>query len=262
MSDTQNLNSDFAPDFEVTFEEEVPIAYDIESNADDYTEQLNTDTLYTPSFYDSDDETSYLYNENEYKEEEDTYKDTDPYDSKPYKEKRIYVTKKKYKKRYGTKDIYKTAYRVVRIVSTMITAGTFFFLLFGFWRGCAPYGDPLTMIKEQNYTLVAYFAFAFIILFYELMAFFWSLTKVKFRVNGKTYREDHGRGLSSFIFLYVTSYISFLLCSFLPEHLELGRYNFLNGLKGSLDVFGSMHNVLLGLCIAGVASCIARKHMS
>ncbi len=253
MSDTKNLNPDFAPDFEVTFEEELPFTYDIDSDSNDYTEQLDADTFDDSDFYNTNEEDSYIYEAAEYEEI-----DNEP--SSYYREKQDYVTPKK--KRYGTKNIYKTAYRVIRVVSAMITAGTFFFLFLGFWRGCAPYGDPLTIMTEQNYTLATYFAFAFIVLFYEFIVFFWSLTKVKFKVNGKTYREDHGRGLTSFIFLYIASYIAFLLCSFLPEHLELGSYNFLNGLRGALDVFGSMHNVLLGLCVAGVASCIARKHMS
>lgn len=257
MSDTKKLDTDFDPDFEVTFEEELPFTYNFESDSkiDDYTEQIDVDYLNDKSFdYTYDEEDNYIY-----EEAEEKYYDHKP---RPHKEKIVYSKPKRKKGRYGTKAIYKNAYRVVRLVSTLITAGTFFALLFGFWRGSAPYGDPLTMIAEPNYTLATYFLFAFIILFYEFIIFFWSLTKVKFKVNGKTYREDHGRGLSSFIFLYVTSYIAFLLCSFLPDHLELGSYDFLNGLKGALDVFGSMHNMLLGLCVAGVASCIARKHMS
>ncbi len=256
MSDTKNLNPDFAPDFEVTFEEELPVNYDFDSNSkeEDYTEQIDTGLLNNPSFQNTYDEEDYI--------DEEDHDYNYEHRPRPYKEKRVYSKSKKKRHRYGPKNIYKNAYRVVRFVSALITAGTFFFLLFEFWRGSAPYGDSLTMVTEQNYTLAAYLSFAFLILLYEFFVFLWSLTKVKFKVDGKTYREDHGRGLTSFIFLYIASYISFLLCSFLPEHLELGRYNFLNGLKGSLDVFGSMHNVLLGLCVAGVASCIARKHMS
>lgn len=258
MSDTKNLNPDFAPDFEVTFEEELPVNYDFDSisKEDDCTEQIDTGALNNPSFQNT-------YDEDDYIDEEDNDNDYDyDYRPRPYKEKRVYIKSKKKRHHYGTKNIYKNAYRIVRFVSALITAGTFFFLLLEFWRGSAPYGDPLTMVTEQNYTLASYCGFAFLILLYEFIIFFWSLTKVKFKVNGKTYREDHGRGLTSFIFLYIISYLSFLLCSFLPEHLTLGRFDFLNGLKGALDVFGSMHNILLGLCVAGVASCIARKHMS
>ncbi len=264
MSDTKRLDShfdsdsdfDFDSNFEVTYEEELPFNYDVKrasENTDaDYTADIDVDYLNDKFFdYNEDDEDLYESTEDELES-----------NSSEYTGKIVHSRPRKRSRRYGTKSIYRNAHFIVRVVSALITAGTFFVLLLEFWRGCAPYGNPLSMIQERNLTLASYALFAFVVLFYEFVVFFWSLTKTKVRVNGKVYREDQGRGISSFIFLYITSYLSFLLCSFLPEHLELGNYDFLNGLKGAIDVFGSMHNMLLGLCIAGVVSCIARRHMS
>ncbi len=51
------------------------------------------------------------------------------------------------------------------------------------------------------------------------------------------------------------SYLAFLFSPFLPDAPEA-----VYGLKGAFDVYGSMHNVLFGLCAAGVISCIVRKY--
>lgn len=162
--------------------------------------------------------------------------------------------------KYGTKSIYRVARSVVRVVSLLITAGTFGMLAYNFWRGAAPYGDPQTILTEKNFALAAYAAVAAIFLLFELVALFWSMTKMRIREGRKVYKEDTGRGLFSFIFIYIASYLSFLLCSFLPD--TLGSLAVLNGIKGALDVFGSLHNVLLGLCLAGVISCLVRRHMN
>ncbi len=253
MSDTKRLDSDFDSDFEVTYEEELPFGYDVKIT-DENTDTDNTADIDIEFLHDK----IFDYEDNE----DDVYDDEIEPDSSECTYKTAHSRSRKRKARYGTNLIYRNAHFVVRVVSALITAGTFFVLLLEFWRGCAPYGDPLSMIQEKNLTLAAYVLFSSVVLFYQFIVFFWSLSKTKVRANGKVYREDQGRGSGSFIFLYIASYLSFLLCSFLPEHLELGSYDFLNGLKGAIDVFGSMHNMLLGLCIAGVASCIARKHMS
>lgn len=170
-----------------------------------------------------------------------------------------FLPRKKKSAKYGTKQIYKVARSVVRFVSLAITAGTLGMLAYNFWRGAAPYGDPQTILTEQNYALLSYAAVAAFFLLFEFLAFFWSMTKMRIREERKVYKEDTGRGLFSFIFIYIASYVSFLLCSFLPD--TLGSYAVLNGIKGALDVFGSLHNVLLGLCAAGVISCLVRRNM-
>lgn len=162
--------------------------------------------------------------------------------------------------KYGTKAIYRVARSVVRVVSILITAGTLGVLAYNFWRGAAPYGDPQRILTDKNYALIAYAAVAAVFLLFELISFFWSMTRMRIREGRKVYKEDTGRGLFSFIFIYIASYLSFLLCSFLPE--TLGTYEILNGAKGALDVFGSLHNVLLGLCLAGVIACLVRRNMN
>ena len=59
----------------------------------------------------------------------------------------------------------------------------------------------------------------------------------------------------SFIAVFVSSYAAFLFNRFIPESPEI-----LYGIKGALDVYGSLHNVLFGLCAAGVISCLVRKY--
>lgn len=157
--------------------------------------------------------------------------------------------------KYGGKAIYKTASIVIRLVSLLLIAGTAAFLAYNFWKGCAPYGDPLTAVEEKNYCLAAYAAVAAFFLLYECISFLWAMTRVRVRDGRKTYKEDTGRGLFSFIFIYVCSYASFWVNRIIPQSPDV-----LNGIHGALDVFGSMHNALLGLCLAGVISCLIRKY--
>lgn len=49
------------------------------------------------------------------------------------------------------KAIYKTASIMIRFVSLLLIAGTAAFLAYNFWKGCAPYGDPLTAAEEKKY---------------------------------------------------------------------------------------------------------------
>ena len=227
---------------------------DFDDNYDDdeYDEEYGSgyDRDYEDELYDDD------YDSSEYQ-----------YDSDAPRRKRVkrrspgrLLSPAKKAAKYGTKSIYRVARSVVRTISILIMAGTFGVLAYNFWRGAAPYGDPQTILTEKNFALAAYAAVAAVFLLFELVSFFWSLTKMRIREGRKVYREDTGRGLFSFIFIYIASYLSFLLCSFLPD--TLGSYEILNGIKGALDVFGSLHNVLLGLCLAGAISCLVRRHMS
>ena len=96
-----------------------------------------------------------------------------------------------------------------------------------------------------------------IFLLFEFISLLWSMTKVRVRDGGDTWKEDTGRGLFSFLLVFLSSYLSFLLYRLLPESPE-----FLYGLKGALEVYGSMHNALFGLCAAGVVSCLIRRYFS
>lgn len=283
MGSTKNSATVFDDDFEVTYEEDIPFSYSFDTkpvsngatdetvvmDADDDFEYDERDSEYDADEYDIDDDADQyddvLYDEGVYPDEDDYDYDRDAPRRKRAKRKssgtagRLLSPVRK-TARYGTKAIYRTARSVVRIISALITAGTFCVLAYNFWRGAAPYGDPMKILTDRNYALAAYAGVAAVILLFELISFFWSLTKMRFREGRKIYKEDTGRGLFSFIFIYITSYLSFLLCSFLPD--TLGSYDVLNGLKGALDVFGSLHNVLLGLCLAGVVACLVRRHMN
>ena len=106
-------------------------------------------------------------------------------------------------------------------------------------------------------TLAAYLCAPALFLLFEFISLCWSLTRVRVRDGFGTWKEDTGRGLFSFIIVFVTSYLAFLLSRFLPESPEV-----IYGIKGGMEVYGSMHNVLFGLCAAGVASCLLRKYWS
>lgn len=288
MSKTRNTASLFDEDFEVTYEEEVPFTYTFDTKPESPSVLDETVLIDSASYKarvsprkksTSQEDGSYRFSsyENEYDDDSDDsqYKDNESnqgydddyeYDRDSRSRRRIPASsaprvsfRPKRAPKYGTKSIYRAARSVVRIVSLLITAGTLGILAYNFWRGAAPYGDPQTILAEKNYTLLSYAAIAAIFLLFEVIAFFWSMTKMRIREGRTVYKEDTGRGLFSFIFIYISSYLSFLLCSFLPE--TLGSYAVLNGIKGALDVYGSLHNVLLGLCLAGVISCLIRRHM-
>lgn len=300
MSSTKNTTTFFDDDFEVTYEEEEPFTYSLD--VEPVTKDLSNETIvidtphyrddkypndryrdnkyrnnrYDEDIYDRDEDEADIYDKDEYDADiyggddyDDDFYVSDSYDdfSRPRRPRRRSVpgipslpfpVKKKAK--YGTKAIYHVARSVVRIVSFLITAGTLGVLAYNFWRGAAPYGDPQTILTEKNYELAAYAGVAAVFLLFEFIALLWSMTRMKIREGRKVYKEDTGRGLSSFIFLYIASYLSFLLCSFLPD--TSGTYAILNGIEGALDVFGSLHNMLLGLCTAGVISCLVRRRMN
>lgn len=157
--------------------------------------------------------------------------------------------------KYGTKAIYKTASFVLRIVSLLLILGTAGYLAVNFWKGSAPYGDPATAVAQRNYVLAAYAAVAAFFLVFELISFLWALTRARGYDRNRSYKIDVGRGMFSFLFIYVCSYLAFLTNRFVPESPAP-----LTGIKGALEVFGSMHNALFGLCLAGVITCLIRKY--
>ena len=266
MPDTNNTTP-FDDDFEVTYEEEVPFTYSFDTkpaakDLSDETVVMNTPPKSRVDDCDLHDYDADIYNADDEYDWDDDYSNSSRAGGRRRKSaSRIpnFLSPAKKTARYGTKSIYRAARSVIRVVSFLITAGTLYVLALNFWRGSAPYGDPLTILEGENYTLAGYAAVAAVFLIFEFISLLWSLTKVKVRDGRKIYKADTGRGLFSFVFLYVASYISFLLCSFLPEAFD--SFEVLNGIRGGLDVFGSMHNTLLGLCIAGIVFCIARKHM-
>lgn len=160
--------------------------------------------------------------------------------------------------------IQKGGNAVLHIARTLIRNLTLFLMLaililvgYTFLRGSTPYGDIQNAVASNTYTitLTTYFSVAAIVIFYEIISMLWAMTCVRVQDEFRTYREDVGRGMFSFIFLYLCSLAAFYVNNWIPESIEI-----LKGFKGALDVFGSMHNTLFGLCLAGIISCLFRKY--
>ena len=144
-------------------------------------------------------------------------------------------------------------------LSVILIIVTTAYVLYNFWRASTPYGDIAEAIKTQKIsrTLAAYVSVAGIYLFCEFISLLWTMTRVRVRNGMDTWREDTGRGFLSFIMVFVISYICFLFSPLLPDSPDI-----VYGVKGALDVYGSLHNGLLGLCAAGAVSCLIRRYKS
>lgn len=159
----------------------------------------------------------------------------------------------------GGRALSRITAAVIRSLTAALILAVAIYVTYTFWRASAPYGDILEAFnsREVSPSLAAYVCVAAIFLLFEFISLLWSITRVRVRDGREIWKEDTGRGLFSFILVFLTSYLSFLLYRFLPESPE-----FLHGLKGAFEVYGSMHNVLFGLCAAGVVSCFIRRYFS
>lgn len=276
MSQRKELDDIFDDDFEVTYEEE-PV-YD----EDDF----ENDGFYeTEDFNEKDSEGNYF--EEKCPDEEDPDEDTEnEYDDAIYS-----PSGRKRKKRHssegeleyesreksdprsrkrggvplaapikkGGKALSRLTGFLLQQLSVLLILATTIFVLYNFWRASTPYGDIQESIQKKSIsqTLAAYLCIAAIFLFFEFISLIWTMTRVRVRENGRTIKEDTGRGLFSFLLVFITSYLCFLFSHFLPDSPEI-----IYGIKGAFDVYGSLHNALLGLCAAGVISCLIRRHMS
>ena len=276
MSQRKELDDIFDDDFEVTYEEE-PV-YD----EDDF----ENDGFYeTEDFNEKDSEGNYF--EEKCPDEEDPDEDTEnEYDNAIYS-----PSGRKRKKRHssegepeyesreksdprsrkrggvplaapikkGGKALSRLTGFLLQQLSVLLILATTIFVLYNFWRASTPYGDIQESIQKKSIsqTLAAYLCIAAIFLFFEFISLIWTMTRVRVIENGRTIKEDTGRGLFSFLLVFITSYLCFLFSHFLPDSPEI-----LYGIKGAFDVYGSLHNALLGLCAAGVISCLIRRHMS
>lgn len=148
---------------------------------------------------------------------------------------------------------------LVRQLTLILILAVSVYVTYTFWRASTPYGDITESIRQKSFsqTLLAYLSVAAVFLLFEMISFFWSMTRVRVRDAGGVWKEDTGRGLTSFIIVFVASYLAFLLNGFVPSSPDV-----LFGFKGALLVYGSMHNTLLGLCAAGVVSCLVRRYLS
>ena len=148
---------------------------------------------------------------------------------------------------------------IIRQLTLILILAVSIYVTYTFWRASVPYGDISESIRQKSFsqTLLAYLTVVAIFLLFEIISFFWAMTRVRVRDAGGIWKEDTGRGLTSFIIVFVTSYLAFLFNRFVPSSPDI-----LYGLKGALLVYGSMHNALMGLCAAGVVSCLVRKYLA
>ncbi|MBS5387062.1 MAG: hypothetical protein KHY31_06735 [Clostridiales bacterium] len=234
MSSRKKLSTIFDDDFEVTYEEEPSV----------FTDDYHTDASRQRQF------------------EEVEYDEYDKYDDTP-------IVRRKRRDhslvplaapiRKGGKALSKFSSALIRQLSVILILSIMCFAAYNFWRGSALYGDIVEAFEtmEISPVLAAYFSVVAVFLLFELLSLLWAMTRTRVRNGFTSWKEDTGRGMFSFIAVFVSSYLAFLLNRFIPESPEV-----LYGLKGALDVYGSLHNVLFGLCAAGVISCLIRKYKS
>lgn len=260
----------FDDDFEVTYEDDMIFKYDtdhidttdkidfetqkLHSSKKNYRNRGLTDTV---KMFPSPDEYTDEY-------EEDDTGAYDNFTARRQNSSGIRKSHRRYRPTQLAAPIQKGGNAVLHIARTLIRNLTLFLMLaililmgYTFLRGSTPYGDIQNAVASNTYTmtLTTYFSVAAIVMFYEIISMLWAMTCVRVRDKFGTYREDVGRGMSSFIFLYLCSLAAFYINNWIPESIEI-----LKGFKGALDVFGSMHNTLFGLCLAGIISCLFRKY--
>lgn len=192
------------------------------------------------------------------------YDDDDDYDFPKSRRRKSGPTRLAAPLQKGGNALYKVSKTFIRNLTILLILIIIVILAYNFYVGSAPYGDLENSLESQAFspTFLAYAAVAATVIFCEIIALFQSMTKERIRDEYGVHWEDVGRGRNSFIILYICSYAAFLFGDFIPENIEIlpACIEILKGIKGALAVFGSLHNQLFGLCVAGVVSCIIRKY--
>lgn len=287
---TIDLIDHFGNDFEVSYEDETPLTYKIEPDSRRKKKKkdigpnvmnVSSDTIYAPqskqhrtaqtfeTFFEDDFEDE-PYGEDDNYEYDDDYIDEydDDYDSEydyDYDQSYHSSRKRRNKKmtpiaapiKKSTKAAYGLIQTLLRNLSLALILAIIVYMTVNFIKGSVPYGNLEEELRTQDfsYKLVGYFAIAACLIFYEFLAALWTMSKARIRDQYGKHKVDVGRGLFSFIFIYLCSYASFLISNHIPE-----IHDAVLGAQGALTVFGSMHNVLFGICTAGVISCLLRKY--
>lgn len=271
MSDKKEFSDIFDDDFEVTYEDDSGITVDITDASRTY--ERGKPREMTGSDFDTDYDDDYYEDDiDDYYDEDDSHKST--YDERRHRKNdrsdrepssgRSSSRRKKSRGvplaapiRKGGRTLSRLAAALVRSLTAILILAIMIYVGWTFWRASTPYGDIMEMIqtRKPTITLASYLCVAVLFILFELISLLWSMTRVRVRNGIDSWKEDTGRGMFSFIIVFVTSYLAFLLSPLIPEAPEA-----VYGLKGALDVYGSMHNVLFGLCAAGVVSCIVRKY--
>ena len=271
MSDKKEFSDIFDDDFEVTYEDDSGITLDITDASRTY--ERGKPREMTGSDFDTDYDDDYYEDDiDDYYDEDDSHKSTyderrhrknDRSDREPSSERSSSRRKKSRGVplaapiRKGGRTLSRLAAALVRSLTAILILAIMIYVGWTFWRASTPYGDIMEMIqtRKPTITLASYLCVAVLFILFELISLLWSMTRVRVRNGIDSWKEDTGRGMFSFIIVFVTSYLAFLLSPLIPEAPEA-----VYGVKGALDVYGSMHNVLFGLCAAGVVSCIVRKY--
>lgn len=236
---TIDLIDHFGDDFEVSYEDDFEEAsYNKQDNYkydDDYIDAYDDE-------YEDDEDDDYNYNQSYHSSRKKRTKKMTPI-AAPIKK--------------STKAAYRLIQTLLRNLSLALILAIIVYMAVNFIKGSVPYGNIEEELHTQDfsYKLVGYFAVAACLIFYEILAALWTMSKARVRDQYGRHKEDVGRGLFSFIFIYLCSYAAFLLSSHIPE-----IHDAVLGAQGALTVFGSMHNVLFGICTAGVISCLLRKY--
>ena len=271
MSDKKEFSDIFDDDFEVTYEDDSGITFDITDASRTY--ERGKPKEMTGSEFDTDYDDDYYEDDiDDYYDEDDSHKST--YDERRHRKNdrsdrepssgRSSSRRKKSRGvplaapiRKGGRTLSRLAAALVRSLTAILILAIMIYVGWTFWRASTPYGDIMEMIqtRKPTITLASYLCVAVLFILFELISLLWSMTRVRVRNGIDSWKEDTGRGMFSFIIVFVTSYLAFLLSPLIPEAPEA-----VYGVKGALDVYGSMHNVLFGLCAAGVVSCIVRKY--
>ena len=271
MSDKKEFSDIFDDDFEVTYEDDSGITVDITDASRTY--ERGKPSEMTGSDFDTDYDDDYYEDDiDDYYDEDDSHKST--YDERRHRKNdrsdrepssgRSSSRRKKSRGvplaapiRKGGRTLSRLAAALVRSLTAILILAIMIYVGWTFWRASTPYGDIMEMIqtRKPTITLASYLCAAVLFILFELISLLWSMTRVRVRNGIDSWKEDTGRGMFSFIIVFVTSYLAFLLSPLIPEAPEA-----VYGVKGALDVYGSMHNVLFGLCAAGVVSCIVRKY--
>lgn len=273
---TNEFDNYFDDDFEVVYEDLEDLgsylSEDSSDNNDDYDDydDYDGDTDYYDDYYDDDD---YDYDDDD--DYDDDYDDYDynnnGRDSKKKKrnDKPDPDSKKsKKKKRRGLPNVGKPVANIAKtginatkkLVGTILRAATLILiaiiillLLKTFLTHAGTYGKILLLGQTKDATLIAYLAVGGVLIGYELLNFFWAASRTRARSRSNN-RLDTGRGLLSFVIIYVGSYLTAMF-----SHLIPSSPSWLTGVQGGLSIYGGLKATLLPLCIAGVVSCVVRK---
>ena len=273
MNDKKEFSDIFDDDFEVTYEDDTGMTVDMSEShrrSDNSRSHWKTAADYEDDFAAADDDyySNAEYDDDEYEDDYDrrTGRKKRSADREQEPEERRSSRRKKSRGvplaapiRKGGRTLSRLAAAVVRSLTAILILAIIVYVTYTFWRASTPYGDIMEMIRTQqpSITLLSYLCVAVLFLLFELISLLWSMTRVRVRNGIDSWKEDTGRGLFSFILVFASSYLAFLLSPFIPDAPEA-----VYGVKGALEVYGSMHNVLFGLCAAGVISCIVRKYFA